>query len=189
MVFPKVLYCIKCHWIWCVENELLWETRSKMGKAVTCQKFPNADIFWLLAAMLQCSAEAEQPPVDNHLLCGGKQGEMGQMALVLFCHGCFLWIRNALLNAKLCGRAEANWSSPAPCFSLGTGLLLCARSNSRATDEFCSFINVPSSWTDKPSGNFIILLARPFCLSPLPHPTNPPALVLVPSLIPFLQQN
>lgn len=47
-------------------------------------------IFWLLAAMLQCSAEAEQAPVDNHLLCGGKQGEMEQMALVLFCRGCFL---------------------------------------------------------------------------------------------------
>lgn len=141
-----------------------------LSKVSKCRQL----IFWLLAAMLQCSAEAKQPPVDNHLLCGGKQGEMEQMALVLFCRGCFRWIRNALLNAKLCGRGEANWSSPAPCFSLGKGLLLCVRSNSRVTGEFCSFINVPSSWTDRPSGNFIILLARPFCFSPPSHPTKPP---------------
>lgn len=160
----------KCQWIMCAENKHITENLWKNRKSVTCQKFRQL-IFWKLAEMLQCSAEAEQAPVDNHLLCGGKQGEMEQMALVLFCRGCFLWIRNALLNAKLCGRREANWSPPALHSSSGEGLLLCACSNSRVTGQFCSFINVPSSGMDKPHGNFITSFTHPhfsFSLSPSP---------------------
>ena len=34
-------------------------------------------IFWLLAEMLRCSADAEQAPVDNHLLCSGEARGVG----------------------------------------------------------------------------------------------------------------
>lgn len=115
-------------------------------------------IFWLLAKMLQCSVEAKQAPVDNHLLCGGKQGEMEQMALVLFCHGCFFWIRNALLNAKLCGREEANSSNPAPRSSLGKGLLLCVCAP--IPEWQASSAHSLMSWA---RGNFMTSLTHPFC--------------------------
>lgn len=68
------------------ENLSVQQEVCNLSKVSKCTKL----IFWLLAQMLQRSAEAEQAPVDNHLLCGGKQGEMEQMALVLFCCGCFL---------------------------------------------------------------------------------------------------
>lgn len=91
MVFQNMLYCIKCQWIMCTENKHITETSEKQEvcNLSKVSKFTQL-IFWLLAGMLQWSAEAEQAPVDNHLLCGGKQGEMEQMALVLFCCGCFL---------------------------------------------------------------------------------------------------
>lgn len=124
-----MLNCIKCQWIVYNANKRITETLIVQQEVCNLSKVSKLRqlIFWLLAQMLQCSAEAEQAPVDNHLLCGGKQWEMEQMALVLFCRGCFLWIRNALLNAKLCGRGEANWSPPAPRSSRGKGLLLWVR--------------------------------------------------------------
>lgn len=91
---------------------------------------------------LRRSVGAVRAPVDNHLLCGGGGGQGGleQMALVLFCRGCFHWMRNAPLNARLCGRGEANWSPPARCSSWANGLLSCVSSNYRATDQFWSFV-------------------------------------------------
>lgn len=88
----------------CTENKHDTETSAKQ-EAYNLSKFPNSH-SWLQAEMLWRSAE--QAPVDNRLLCGGKQGEMELMALVLFCCGCFSQIRNAVLNGKLCGRGEAN---------------------------------------------------------------------------------
>lgn len=168
----------KCQWIMCAKNKHITENLCEKQEICNLSKVSifRQLIFWKLAEMLQCSAEAEQAPVDNHLLCGGKQREMEQMALVLFCRGCFLWIRNALLNAKLCGRREANWSPPALHSSSGERLLLCACSNSRVTGQFCSFINVPSLGMDKPRGNFITSFTHPhfsFCLSlSLPPPQS-----------------
>lgn len=104
-------------------------TQNQRAKLEACNlskvsKFRQL-IFGLLTETLQCSAKAKQALVDNHLLCGGRQGEMEQMAIVLFCCGCFLWIRNALLNAKLCGRGEAN-ECPAPCSLSGaTTIVVC----------------------------------------------------------------
>lgn len=71
---------------------MLQSNRGENGKACNLSKLSKFKqlIFWSLAELLQCSAEAEQAPVDNHLLCGRMQGEMEQMALVLFCRGCFL---------------------------------------------------------------------------------------------------
>lgn len=165
----NVLYSRKCQWIMCTRNKHIIENLTAKQEACNLSKVSKFRqlIFWKLAEMLHCSAEAEQAPVDNHLLCGGKQGEMEQMALVLFCRGCFLWIRNALLNAKLCGRGEANWSPPAPRSSSGKGLLLCVCFNSRVTGEFCSFINVPSLGMDKPRRNFITSFTHPYSPPPL----------------------
>lgn len=100
-----------CRTIWnvngsCVQRTDTSQKKRKTGSLRLIKSFQIQTVDILLAERLQCSAEAEQAPVDNHLLCGGKQGEMEQMALVLFCCGCFLWIRNALLNAKLCGRGK-----------------------------------------------------------------------------------
>lgn len=110
---------LKCQWIVRTENKRV--SQNQRAEACNLSKVPKFRqlIFWLLTAMLQCFAEAKQAPVDNHLFSGGRRGEMEQMAIVLFCCGCFLWIRNALLNAKLCGRAEANECPPAPCSFLG----------------------------------------------------------------------
>lgn len=157
MVFPNALCCIKCQWIVCGGNKLIYENPSSKQEACNLSKVSKSRqlIFWLLAAVLRCSAEAKQAPVDNHLLCGERQREMEQMALVVFCCGCFLWIRNALLNAKLSGRAGANWCPPAPRSSTGSALLLCVCSNSRVTGEVCSFIDASSSGMYKPCGNFI----------------------------------
>lgn len=66
------------------------QKKRKTGSLRLIKSFQIQTVDILLAERLQCSAEAEQAPVDNHLLCGGKQGEMEQMALVLFCCGCFL---------------------------------------------------------------------------------------------------
>lgn len=66
------------------------ESKCKTGSLRLVKSSQIQLIFWLLAKMLQCSVEAKQAPVDNHLLCGGKQGELEQMALVVFCRGCFL---------------------------------------------------------------------------------------------------
>lgn len=155
-------YCMQCKTI----------TENLSGKQEDCNLSKVSQFreltFWLLAGMLQCSAEAEQAPVDNHLLCGGEQGEMEQMALfiVLFCRGCFLWIRNALLNAKLGGRGEANWSPPALRSSSGKGLLLCVCSNSRVTGEFCSFINMGDLGDGQTTREFHYLIYSILSLSP-----------------------
>lgn len=58
----------------CTENKHITENLSAKQEACDLSKVPKFRqlIFWLLAEMLQCSAEAEQAPVDNHLLCGGE---------------------------------------------------------------------------------------------------------------------
>ncbi len=77
MVFQNVFH--KCQWIVCTENKHISERSAKQEVCDLSKvsKFRQL-IFWLLAEMLRCSANAEQAPVDNHLLCGGKQGEMSR---------------------------------------------------------------------------------------------------------------
>lgn len=73
MVFQNMLFCIKCQWIMCTENKHATETSAKQEACNLSKvsKFTQL-MFRLLAEMLQWSTEAEQAPVDNHLLCGGK---------------------------------------------------------------------------------------------------------------------
>lgn len=167
---------MKCQWITYDENKHITEklsAKQEVSNLSKVFKFKQL-IFWLPAEMLQCSTEAEQAPVDNHLLCGRKQGEIEQMALVLFCRGCFLWIRNALLNAKLCGRGEANWSPPAPRSSSGKGLLLCACCNSRVTASSAhSLMCRARGWTSHARGNFITSLTHPLRLRSPSKPLPP----------------
>lgn len=110
MRFQRELCSIKmsARVVWTESKRISQNQSPETWSLQLVKKFPKFRqlIFWgLLTAMLQCSAEAKQAPVDNHLLCGRRQTEVEQMAIVWFCcrGSLSLWIRNALVNAKLCG--------------------------------------------------------------------------------------
>lgn len=119
--------------------------------------------------MLQCFAKAEQAPVDNHLLCGGKQGEMEQMALV------FILPRMLSLNKERSAECQALWERRGKLKPSCTTLLIrekaivvcvCAPIPEWQACS-ASFINASSSGMDKQSGSFMTSLARALLLSSL----------------------
>lgn len=59
-------------------------SKAYSSQLATFQTFSNA------VDLLEAGGDANQTPFDDHMLCGREQGELKQMALVLFSRGSFL---------------------------------------------------------------------------------------------------